>query len=287
MQLAALLLASLLVASTALMTLWTLAWTRGLGGLRPTVPEVQILPAPVGGHPSGSGPWFLVVGDSISAGITPSTLGNGPNPSWVGGLAERLAASRHGWRPDDLACPMESTVTYATGCRLAFTNPLLDGRPQRVAALADIASHPGTLRFIVVELGANDLLSMRAAGFVQEADAAVGRLQRIVAELQRAAPRVPLFVANVYDPYAGGEDPHAAQIDEFNLSVAAAADAAGVHLIDFANAMAPGGEATRARMCRLVECEGDGMHPTPRGGSVLAAAAFQAISDAGLLGPSL
>ncbi len=75
MRLTAGLLASFLVGVTAQMTVWSLAWGHGLGRLRPTVPDLQLLPAPVGGHPSGDGPWFLVVGDSISAGITPETLG--------------------------------------------------------------------------------------------------------------------------------------------------------------------------------------------------------------------
>jgi hypothetical protein len=128
MPIAAAILAALLVGTTTLMVAWALAWAHRLDGLQPTAPDVQILPAPVGGHPFGDAPWFLVVGDSIGAGITPETLGRGPNSSWVAGLTQRLAASRHAWRPDDLACPTESTLTYATGCRLAFTNPLLEGR---------------------------------------------------------------------------------------------------------------------------------------------------------------
>jgi lysophospholipase L1-like esterase len=287
MPLLAGLLAASLLTFGGLLAAWSIAYVRGLAGLRPAVPDVQLLPAPVGGHPSKDRAWFLVVGDSISAGITPTTLGDGPNPSWVADLAGRLASSGHAWVPDDLACPTESTVTYSTGCKLDFTNPLLGGRPQRAVALEDVRAHRSTLRFMVVELGANDLLGMTRAGFAGEADAALGRLATIIAELQRSAPGVPLLVANVYDPYAGGPDPYAAQIAYFDGILAVMAGSTGAHLIDFADAMAPGGMTTRAQICKLVECQGDGVHPTPAGGDALAGAAFDAIQAAGLLAPPL
>jgi lysophospholipase L1-like esterase len=276
-----------LLACAALMAVWTADYVGALGTPRLVVPDVQLRPAPVGGHPSGSEPWFLVVGDSISAGITPGTLGDGPNPSWVADLAQRLAATRHAWKPDDLACPTESTATYFSGCLLAFSNPLLGGRAQRQVALADVAAHRSTLRLMVVELGANDLLGMSREGFGRESAAVLSRLGRIAGELQAAAPGVPLFLANVYDPYSGGPDSFSAQIRAFDDGVAALAADRGATLVDFASAMVPGRTTSRARICRLVECQGDGEHPTRRGERALAGAAFQAIDGSGLLGPSL
>ena len=282
--LAALLSASLLGLG-GLMSAWTLGYLGSLRFHHLAVPAVQLVPAPVGGHPSGDQPWFLVVGDSIGAGIDPAALGGGPNRSWVALLAQQLARSGHAWRPDDLACPEETTESYSTGCPLAFTNPLLGGRPQRQAALDDIRAHRSTLRLIVVELGANDLFGM-GTDYAVQVRAEMGRLQGIVAELERSAPGVPMFLADVYDPYAADAETHAAEIGYFDRGVRLLALQEGAHLIDFADAIVPGGVTTRLRLCRLVDCAHDGIHPTPVGDGALAAAAQRAIKASGILVPA-
>ena len=283
LALAALLSGSLLTLG-GLMTAWTLGY---VGSLRPqhlAVPAVQLVPAPVGGHPSGDQPWFLVVGDSISAGIDPAALGGGPNRSWVADLAQELARSGHAWQPDDLACPEETTQSYSTGCPLAFTNPLLGGRPQRQAALDDIRAHRPSLRLIIVELGANDLFGM-GTDYVPQLRAEMGRLRAIVAELEQTGPDVPVFVADVYDPYAADAETHATEIGLFDSGVRRLAQREGAHLVDFAEAIVPAGITTRIRLCRLVDCAHDGIHPTPVGDGALASAALRAIEAAGILRP--
>jgi len=236
----------------------------------------QLLP-PVGGPPAAAQPWFLVVGDSVSAGFSVDSARFGHNSSWVVDARQSLALSGRSWDVEDFACPGETTSSYATGCPLRFLVPALRGS-QQSAALAAIAAHPAGLQQIVVELGANDLANGRRdhrATDTVVADATT-RLDRLLSELQSAAPGVPLVVANVYNPYPPADRPAATAVARLNQQIAAVASAHNVQVADF-HAAINGDPGLR---CTLVDCRHHDVHPTIAGHQRLAQAVLTAI-DAG------
>jgi lysophospholipase L1-like esterase len=220
--------------------------------------------------PHSGVPWFLALGDSITYGFSldPAVQGN---PSWATVLQQRLAAEG-----DDLAlyapaCPGETTVTYAAGgCSGRVFVPALGARTQRDLALDAIARRGDSLRFIVVELGTNDYFQARTAVGDVEArlDQAAQRLDALTAELQRAAPGVPVILANIYDPH-GSYDSWAHAM-RFDLDVAAVAQRRGAAVADFLRAVAPD-------RCRYLDCAHDDIHPTVAGDGVLGAAVLAAL----------
>jgi lysophospholipase L1-like esterase len=250
----------------------------------PAPPQVTIIPPPVGSHPHGDAPWFLVVGDSIAAGVYPGSLGAKQNPSFVAGVAADIAARGLSWEPDDLACPGETTTTYLTGCAAAFTNPLLSGKPSNQVALADIAAHRATLRFILIELGSNDLRSLKGSkSWMSEAGALLGRLQKIVEAFRGAAPQTPILIANYYNPYVATDPDTIAQAAYVNGGLAELAQIEGATVVDFASAMGTNTNPGEKTVCELVDCQVQGIHPTAKGAARLAQATVAALESAGLV----
>jgi lysophospholipase L1-like esterase len=210
-------------------------------------------------------PWFLAVGDSITYGFTMDPAVHG-NPSWATVLRDRLAAQGDPLALYSPACPGETTTTYAEGnCSGRGFVPALGGRSQRAAALDAIRERGATLRLIVVELGTNDYFGARKAGGDVEAqlDAAAQRLDVLVTELQRAAPGVPVILANIYDPH--GTYDSWAQAYHFDDAVAAVAVRHHAAVADFLRAVEPD-------RCRFLDCAHDDIHPTVAGDAALGAA---------------
>lgn len=215
-------------------------------------------------------PWFLAVGDSITYGysIDPAVHGN---PSWATVVQQRLAAQGDPLALYDPACPGETTTTYAHGgCSGRALVPALGGRSQRDVALEAIRERGDQLRFVVVALGINDYFGARRQGGDVEPllDQAAARLDALVAELQVAAPGVPVIVANIYDPH-GSYDSWA---EAYYLDAHIAAVAAGRHTVvaDFLRAVAAG-------RCRYLDCAHDDIHPTVAGDAALAGAVLAAL----------
>jgi lysophospholipase L1-like esterase len=236
----------------------------------------ELLP-PVGGPPAAAQPWFLVVGDSVSAGLSVDPARFGHNSSWVVDARQSLAASGRSWDVAAFACPGETTSSYATGCPLRFLVPALHGS-QRSAALAAIAAHPAGLRQIVVELGANDLVNGRRDHRPTDSvvAGATARLDSVVSELQAAAPGVPVVVANVYNPYPSADRLAATAVARLNQQIAALASAHGDQVADFHAAI----NSDPGLRCSLIDCRHHDVHPTIAGHQRLAQAVLTAI-DAG------
>ncbi|MGC8461689.1 MAG: SGNH/GDSL hydrolase family protein [Candidatus Dormibacteria bacterium] len=251
----------------------------------PAVPQ-HVVPVPVGSHPTGDQPWFLVVGDSISAGISPEDIGHARNMSYVAGVYATLARSGYAWTPDDISCPTVTTQTYYSGCHLAFTNPLLGGHSQSTVAMRDIAAHLPSLKFILVELGSNDLFALQRDP-TKKMDAQLlevtVRLGKIVQQLMSAAPHVPVFIANFYDPYAAESPSYVEEVTYLNGAVAELAASTGATVVDFAAAMGTDRPITSARLCALIACTSHDIHPTVAGETRLAQAVLMSLKSAGLV----
>ncbi len=285
----------ILLATAVLLGIYVERVGSGVYALAHALPSVQlkapaiprhVVPVPVGSHPTGSSPWFLVVGDSISAGISPEDIGHARNVSYVAGVYSTLAHAGDAWMPDDLSCPTVTTRTYYSGCHLAFTNPLLGGEPQSTVANRDIGQHRSTLKFILVELGSNDLFALQhdSPGTMEKQLLAVTeRLGTIVHQLMSKAPGVPLFIANYYDPYAAESPSYVEEVTYLNGAVAELAASTGATVVNFAGAMGTDRPITKSVLCARIACASQDIHPTVEGERLLASAVISSLKSAGVV----
>jgi lysophospholipase L1-like esterase len=238
-----------------------------------------IFPRP-GGEPQSGQSWFLVVGDSISFGLTVDPSRFGTNSSWAVQLQPLLRASGRSWVADDLACPGETTVSYASSCPMAVLAPWLGGASQRSTALTAVHEHASTLRFIAVELGANDLLNARRDGTAAPTVLAGlrTRLATIVSDLAAQVPGVPIVIANLYDPYGPADVTAAAAVDAANAVIADVAASRGAVIADWHAAVNGSTESLSA----LVDRGHNDVHPTVEGHRVLALSVMAALARAGI-----
>jgi lysophospholipase L1-like esterase len=238
---------------------------------------------PVAGHaPSGSEPWYLAVGDSVTFGFSIDPARFGVNSSWPQQLQPLLAASGRAWSLYDTACPSERTDTYLTLCPGRSQVPFLATTSQHDAAMAAVSTHHGTLHAIFVDLGSNDLLRGLRSGATVDTMTATLRtaLTRIVTELQAAAPGVPVILCNFYNPLANLQPATRPQLATVNAMVASVAAATHVRLADFFAAVNATPDATDPQLCTYVDCAHGDVHPTVAGQARLAQAALRAL-DAG------
>lgn len=173
---------------------------------------------------------MLALGDSLAAGYQP-TDGTRPPPvdpatGWSDrgyrhGYAADLAASRH-LGLIDLGCPGETTTSFATtpathACATLYRGEL-GAANQEAAALDVLGAHPGAVRLVTFDLGANDVdrclsgTSVSPTCVARRGAAALGRLPRLVATVRAALvkddPGARLVAMDYYDPFLGlAEDP--------------------------------------------------------------------------------
>jgi lysophospholipase L1-like esterase len=220
--------------------------------------------------PRAGVPWFLAVGDSITYGYSMDPAVQG-NPNWAGMVRDSLAAQGNSLSLYSLACPGETTTSYHDGgCTGRGMVPALGGRSQRDMALAAIAERRDRLRFAVVELGVNDYFAARTRGgnIGTQLNDATARIDALVADLQRAAPGVPVILANIYDPH--GLPDSWAQAEYLDSAIAAVAARRHVAVADFLGAIS-------ADRCGLLDCAHHDIHPTVAGQRALAAAVLDAL----------
>ena len=234
---------------------------------------------PAGAPPQTGHPWFLAIGDSITSGYTVDASRAGTNSAWPLDLQALLAKRGETWSLYDVACAGETLESYATRCHdRAVATAVLQGRPQRQAALDTIAAHRADLRLIAIDLGSNDLLRALESGATVQSvtDSVRTRLGAIVAELQAAAPGVPVIIANYYNPLENLIGSSESELAQVNAAVAGVAAARGAHLADF-HAAFNVDPPPAPRLCVYVDCAHLDVHPTVAGHERLAEAALAAV----------
>lgn len=234
---------------------------------------------PAGAPPQAGHPWFLTIGDSVTSGYTIDPARAGKNSSWALGLQQLLSRSGRAWSLYDVACAGETLESYRTRCHDRNVNTaVLQGRSQERAALDAIAGHGADLRLVVVELGSNDLLrALRSGASVQTSiDNVRTQLSAVVAELQKAAPSVPVIICNFYNPLENLLPASETQLAQVNAAVAQVATERAVRLADF-HAAINTDPPPDTQLCAYVDCLHLDVHPTIAGHARLAQAVFSAL----------
>jgi lysophospholipase L1-like esterase len=160
--------------------------------------------------------YYVSLGDSLAQGYQPiggpRTFNVLPVYGYDQGYADQLfrleRTSYTQLRYVKLGCGGESTVSMLHGSQFPdvasscgppsfYTARYPNGGTQLAEATAFLEAHPGSVAFITIDLGANDLLGPSGAGPI------LSNLLLILADLREAAgPEVPIIGMNYYDAFA-------------------------------------------------------------------------------------
>jgi len=160
--------------------------------------------APSGASPAGAAPaptpaYQLSLGDSLAAGTGAST----PADDYVNRVAAHEAATFPGLTVENVACGGATTTTVLSGggaCTYAQGTQLAE-------AEAFLAAHPGQVPYVTIDIGANDVdgcltgATISLSCIVHGIQAISTQLPQIVAGLRQAAPGVPIFGMDYYNPF--------------------------------------------------------------------------------------
>lgn len=189
--------------------------------------------------------WYLALGDSLAAGRQPTT-GDEPTRGYAGPVLAGLLRSQPGTALKNLGCSGETTGSLLRGglCRYPESTQL-------AAATAFLAAHPGAVRLVTLDIGANNVLGCAGAAIDQmcatTSTAGVATdLSAILGRVRAAAPQARIVVLTYDNPllaayrqgpagraYATSSQPLLASL---NNVVRAAADAVGAGVADVAGA---------------------------------------------------
>jgi lysophospholipase L1-like esterase len=163
------------------------------------VVSVGLLAVPASAHDSHGTPYYLALGDSLAFGYQ-------PNRDFANGYVNQLYATLHARDPrlalTNLGCPGETSGTMRRGgiC------PYPGGSSQLDTALAFLQAHPGRVRLITLDIGANDVDGCVSAGGIDQTCVAQGLLaitlnvSATVTRLRAAAPYATIVGLTYYDP---------------------------------------------------------------------------------------
>ncbi|HEX6538103.1 MAG TPA: SGNH/GDSL hydrolase family protein [Candidatus Dormibacteraeota bacterium] len=146
--------------------------------------------------------YYLALGDSLSQGVQPTAAAPlfETNRGYVDDLYAAERVTHPGLQLSKLGCPGETTTTMIAGgiCPYAHGSQLAE-------AAAFLATHRVAL--VTIDIGANDVDSCVAASGIDSACIAAGfgsaasNLPVILTTLRTAAPGVPIYAMNYYDPF--------------------------------------------------------------------------------------
>lgn len=149
--------------------------------------------------------YYVSVGDSLAVGVQPNASGNSvrTNQGYADDLYNLVRASRPGLRLVKLGCPGETTESFTRGgiCQYAQGS-------QQAAATSFLRAHQGSVAFLTIDMGANDVDSCAPGGNV-DAGCVLNGFSRIQAQLPgilqqlrtAGGPKLRIVGMNLYDPF--------------------------------------------------------------------------------------
>jgi lysophospholipase L1-like esterase len=156
--------------------------------------------APAAAAPKLAPPMFqLSLGDSLAAGTGAST----PALDYVNLIGSHEAAAIPGLTVENESCGGATTTTMLSGGG-ACTYP--EGT-QLAQAESFLAAHPGQVPYITIDIGANNVDSCLTGSSISLTCVTTGlatiqtELPQIIAGLRQAAPGVPIFGMDYYNPF--------------------------------------------------------------------------------------
>ena len=153
---------------------------------------------------ASTAPYYLSIGDSLAQGVQPNSAGQSviTNQGYADDLYSLERFQVRGLQLAKLGCPGETTTTMITGGVCA--NVYQSGN-QLSDAVAFLQTH--RVSFVTIDIGANNVDGCLSGATVDQTcvvnglTAAGHDLPIILGALRAAAPGVPIFAMNYYDPF--------------------------------------------------------------------------------------
>ena len=151
---------------------------------------------------SGAPVYYLSLGDSLAQGVQPNSSGQSviTNQGYADDLYRVEHFQVHGLKLEKLGCPGETTHTMIDGGICSYTSG-----SQLGDAVAFLETH--NVAFVTIDIGANNVDGCVSPSGVDPAcigagvAAAESDLPVILTALRTAAPTVPVYAMNYYDPF--------------------------------------------------------------------------------------
>ena len=249
--------------------------------------------------PPGGATYYVALGDSLSQGFMPPT--GDSNEGYVDQLYAHLHQNQPQLQLVKLGCSGETTTTMRQGGICTYA----DAASQLEAAVTFLRTHRGSVKYLTIDIGANDIDPCAASGVidqtcVQESLATIGRnLLAILLALRQASGLGPQYAGmTYYDPFLAawllgpaGQDLarqsvqianklNALETFEYRIFGVKVADVSGAFQtnnfteVPFDSGAVPLNVAT---ICALTfECTQNNIHPNVQGYAVIASA-FEAV----------
>ena len=152
---------------------------------------------------NASTPYYVSLGDSLAQGVQPDRLG--VNHETNHGYANDLFALERVSIPQltlrKLGCPGETTTTMINGGLCTYN------QGNQLAQAVEFLTKHNNVKLITVDIGANDIDNCVTGLVVDQACIVAGlttignNLPVILTALRTAAPTVPIYAMNYYDPF--------------------------------------------------------------------------------------
>jgi lysophospholipase L1-like esterase len=146
--------------------------------------------------------YYVALGDSLSKGFMPP--GGDSDEGYVDQLYKQLQPNHPGLELVKLGCSGESTTTMRQGGICSYPG----AASQLAAAVAFLRAHRGAVRYLTIDIGANDIDPCAASGVIDQAcvqnglRTIAGNLLVILAALRAAGGFGPQYAGmTYYDPF--------------------------------------------------------------------------------------
>jgi lysophospholipase L1-like esterase len=168
--------------------------------------------APTAAQAKKPKPVYVALGDSLSVGVQPTPAG--PNQNTSQGYASQLASQVGGLKLVDYGCGFATSESFIVGKRpcAPARNPGYKQTSAKNSQLATaekyLRAHRKTVKFVTLDIGANDVASCAPGGVidlpcVQNGIAAIKKnVPTIAKRLRKAAgKKIPIAGSTLYDPF--------------------------------------------------------------------------------------
>ncbi|MFI1951969.1 SGNH/GDSL hydrolase family protein [Streptomyces xinghaiensis] len=153
-----------------------------------------------GGKSGGDTPYYVSLGDSLASGYQPDA-GKDTDVAYTDKLFETLKKSNPGLEHIRLGCSGETTETFISGGKCDYP----DATSQLDAALQALYEHKGSVAYVTIDIGANDIRACSGAtgaidpACMAEASRTIGtNLTEITGKLRKAGSASTQYAGMTY-----------------------------------------------------------------------------------------
>jgi lysophospholipase L1-like esterase len=162
-------------------------------------PEAAPTPAPTSTSVAAPTGWYLALGDSLAAGLQPTT-GNQKDRGYAGPVLDGLRKTAPDTQLQNLGCSGETTTSMIKGGICSYPE-----KNQLASAVAFLKANADNVKLVTLDLGANNVLpcaqpTIDQACATKNTQTVTRELATILSQLRTAAPKAPIVLLTYYNP---------------------------------------------------------------------------------------